>query len=120
MDEKTLKEEMNNDLGKVQEFTRRLERVRTTRSFMLRVDGFRTIADWVLLGGAFLYTGNLLAPVVGGVVLDVVFSGLQRVNVSRLRLVRAANVREMVCGPPARRLRRVGVTFRVRVSPGRR
>ena len=96
MDAETLKAEMNNDVEKVKQFKKRLERTKATHKFMLTVDGSRTVVDWVLVGGVFVYSGNLLGPLCGCVCLDVVYSGLQRVNLRRVRSLRAARLRDML------------------------
>lgn len=70
--------------------------VQATHKFMLTVDASRTVVDWVLMGGVFVYSGNLLGPLCACVCLDVLYSGLQRVNLRRVRSQRAANLRNVL------------------------
>jgi hypothetical protein len=63
---------------------------------MLTVDASRTVVDCVLMGGVFVYSGNLLGPLCGCVCLDVVYSGMQRVNLRRVQSQRAARLRNVL------------------------
>jgi len=101
MDAETLRAEMNNDVEKVKQFKKRLERTKATHKFISTVDSrfSRSVvgaARWVLVGGVFVYSGNLLGSLCGCVCLKVVYSGLQRVNLRRVRSLRAARLRDML------------------------
>lgn len=55
-----------------------LDDVRQRAMYSAGIEGGRRVLEWVGLSTAFVLTGNLVAPVVGSIVADAVFSLYQR------------------------------------------